>query len=79
MSYVWCCTRTVETSNAKYIKGNEGAVKGYSFLQLPDGYRPKDLSLFHSLTGKNNVILDYYGVWRTHTVSFTHGLVDGDM
>ena len=27
-----------------------------------DGNRPEDLNLFHSLTCKNNVILDYYGV-----------------
>ena len=38
---------------------NQGAVKG--ILQLP--------------TCKNNIILDYYGVWRTYTVSFTHGYV----
>ena len=25
-----------------------------------------------SLTGKNNVILDYYGVWQTYMVSFAH-------
>ena len=47
-------------------------------VRLPDGNRPGDLSLFRSLTCKNNVILEYYGVWRTYTVSFTHGYVDGD-
>ena len=55
---------------AKYINGNQGAVKG--ILRLPDGNRPEDLSLFQSLICKNNVILDYYGVWQTCTVSFTH-------
>ena len=42
-------------------------------LRFPGGNRPEDLSLFHSLTCKNNVILDYYGVWRTYTIRFTHG------
>ena len=32
-------------------------------LRVPEGNRPKDLSLFHSLICKNNVILDDYGVW----------------
>ena len=31
-------------------------------LRLSDRNRPEDLSLFCSLTCKNNVILDYYGV-----------------
>ena len=48
-------------------------------LLLPDGNKPEDLSLFRSLTCKTNVILEYYGVWRTYTVRFTHGYVDGDM
>ena len=42
-------------------------------LRLSDGNRPEDLSLCHSLTCKNNVILDYYVIWRTYTVSVTHG------
>ena len=62
---------------AKYINGNQVAING--ILRLPGGNRPEDSSLFHSLTCKNNVILDYYGVSRTYTVSFTHGQVDGDM
>ena len=33
--------------------------------------RPDDLSLFHSLLWKNNVILECNGVWQTCTVS--HG------
>ena len=31
-------------------------------LRLADDNRPEDLSLYHSLTEKNNVILDYYEV-----------------
>ena len=50
---------------AKYISGTQGAVKGVN--------RPEDLSLFHSLMCKNDVILECCGVWRTYTVSFTHG------
>ena len=46
---------------------------------LSAGNRPEDLRLFHSFTCKNNVILEYYGVCRTFTVSFTYGYVDGDM
>ena len=34
-----------------------------SIIRVPDGNRPEDLRLFHSLICKNNVILDYYGVW----------------
>ena len=30
--------------------------------RLADGNRPEDLSVYYSLTEKNNVILDYYGV-----------------
>ena len=30
---------------------------------------------FRSLTCRNNIILDYHGVWWTDAVSFTHGLV----
>ena len=48
-------------------------------LRLPDGNRPENLSLFHSSMCKNNVILDYYGVWRAYTVSFIHGQEDDDM
>ena len=40
---------------AKYINGNQGAVK--RILRLPDGNRPEDSSVFHSLTCKNKVIL----------------------
>ena len=46
-------------------------------LRLPDGNRPEDLSLFHSLTCKNNVLFEYHGVWRTCTVSFTQWLLVG--
>ena len=51
--------RTVETR----MPSNQGAVTWY--LTAPDGNRPEDLSLFHSLTCKknDNVILDYYRVW----------------
>ena len=31
-------------------------------LLLVDGNRPEDLSVYYSLTEKNNAILDYYGV-----------------
>ena len=41
-------------------------------LRLPDGNRLEDLSLFHSLTYKNNVIPECYGFRRTYTVSFIH-------
>ena len=41
---------------AKYFEGNQEAVNG--ILRLIDDNRPEDLSLFHSLTCKNNVILD---------------------
>ena len=64
-------------AHAKYVNGNQGAIK--SILHLRDGNRPEDLSIFNSLTCKNNVTIDYYGVWRTETVCFTHGYVDGDM
>ena len=54
--------RTVETRMpSTLINGNQGATKGY--LRLSDGNRPEDLSLFHSLTCRSNVILDCYGVW----------------
>ena len=43
-----------------------------------DGNRSEDLSVFHFPTCKNNVIFDYFGVWRTYTVSFTHGCVYDD-
>ena len=56
---------------AKYINGNQGAIK--IILRLPDGNRPEDSSVFHYPTCNDNVILDYLGVWRTYTVSFTHG------
>ena len=35
---------------------------------LPDGHRPEDLSLGHSLTCKNTIILEYYRVGE-HTQS----------
>ena len=58
----------------KYNNGNQGAVKVfYGCISLHDGNRSEHLSLFHSLTCKNNVTLDYYGDWQTETVSFTHG------
>ena len=66
--YAYC-----RNAYAKYINGNQGAVNLKGIFRLPDGNRPKDLSLFHSLTCKNNVILEYHGVWRTYTVSITHG------
>ena len=70
MSHAYC--RDVY---AKYITSNQGAGKGHftGILRLPAGDSPEDLSLFSSLTCKNNVILDYYGGWRTCPVSFTHG------
>ena len=49
-----------------FFNGYHGAIHGY--LRLPDGKRPENLSLFHYLNCKNNVILDYYGVWRTYAV-----------
>ena len=61
---------------ARSINGNEGAVE--SILWLSDGNRPEDSSSYHTLTCKNNVILECYGVWWTYTVSFTHGYVDDD-
>ena len=48
--------RHCRDSYAKYIDGNQEAVKGY--LRPPDGNSPKGLSLFSSLTCKNNAILD---------------------
>ena len=56
---------------AKYINGDQGAIKG--IVRLPDGTRPEDLSLFHSPTCKNNVVRNYYRIWRTYTFSFSHG------
>ena len=49
-----------ETGTPKCINGNQGTVKGYSFLRPPDANRPEDLSLFHSLTCKNNAILFFF-------------------
>ena len=71
-SLVWCCMHTVETCmpSISILMVTREPYKG--ILRLPDGNRPENLSLFHSLTCKNNVLLDYYGVWRTYTVSFAH-------
>ena len=61
-------------AHAKYINGNQEAGKVF-LLQLPDGNRCEDLSLFYSLTSKNNIIMKF----GEHTVSFTNSYVDDDM
>ena len=63
--------RTAETSIPSTLMVTRELYR--RILRLPDGNRAEDLSLFHSLTYKNNVVLEHYGVWRTYTVRFTHG------
>ena len=43
---------------AKYINGNQGDIQGYVNASLLVNW-PEDLSSFHSLMCKNNVLLDY--------------------
>ena len=45
-------------SCAKYINGNQGDIQGYFNASLIVNW-PEDLSSFHSLMCKNNVLLDY--------------------
>ena len=60
MSHVWCCIRAVEMRMPSTLMVTREILKG--IVQLAVGNRSEDLSLDHSLTEKNNVILDYYGV-----------------
>ena len=57
---------------AKYSNVNRGAVKG--FLRLPDGNRPEDFSLLHSLTCKNVTcqVYPWLGRWCSQDTTQFH-------